>query len=76
MNRRAPATRRSLPSSPFTAQREQAARDQQKFAVDDRVTHDRHGLGTVVDVEDDSCVVAFGGERRRIALSGGKLHKL
>jgi hypothetical protein len=76
MNRRAPVQRRSLPSSPFTAQREAAALAQQQFAVDDRVTHDRHGLGTVVDVEEGSCVVDFGAERRRITLAGGKLHKL
>jgi len=48
-----------------------------KFEVDDRLTHDRHGLGRVVLLESDSVVhVAFGSEVRRIALPNPKVTRL
>ncbi|MDP9831214.1 hypothetical protein J2S57_006963 [Kineosporia succinea] len=47
-----PAARRVLPSSPFAASSRipAAAED---LEDGDRVTHDRHGLGTVLRVIDD-----------------------
>lgn len=48
------------------------------FAIDDRVTHDRYGLGTVVKVEGEVALQAdFGhGIVRRITLPSTKLSKL
>ena len=49
----------------------------QSFTVDERVTHDKHGLGTVVTADEEGCVIVnFGSETRRISLSSAKLHKL
>jgi hypothetical protein len=67
-------TRRYLPSSPFKAPTPEPV---ENFAVDDRVTHDRYGLGTVVGVEDDVAVlVDFGPHRQRIVRPYAKLSKL
>jgi hypothetical protein len=76
MPRRTAGPRRPIPGSPFNAQREAAAMVVPDFQVDDRVTHDRYGLGTVVGLEPEACIVTFGSEVRRISLTGGKLHKL
>jgi hypothetical protein len=49
------------------------------FTVGQRVTHDRHGLGTVVGVEDGdiAVLVDFGGDGvQRITLPNGKISKL
>jgi hypothetical protein len=49
------------------------------FTVGQRVTHDRHGLGTVVGVEDNdiAVLVDFGGDGvQRISLPNGKISKL
>ncbi|MFW6203763.1 MAG: hypothetical protein ACOC96_02240 [Actinomycetota bacterium] len=49
----------------------------EKFDVDDRITHDRHGVGRVIRVESDSVVhVAFGHEVRRITLPNPKVTRL
>ncbi|MFJ7906989.1 hypothetical protein [Kitasatospora sp. NPDC096204] len=61
------ATRRPLPNSPFKAP-PQAPR--KHFAVGDRVTHDRYGLGRVVGVEGDgdtAVLVDFGSQQVRIS---------
>ncbi|GAB2699344.1 CarD family transcriptional regulator [Thalassiella azotivora] len=76
MNRRTPAPRRELAASPFAAQRRAAAASAQRFEVDDRVTHDRHGMGRVVSVDEECCVVAFRSDTRRIVLPTSRLHKL
>ncbi len=66
--------RRPLPASPFQASTQQPV---EKFNIDDRITHDRHGLGRVVLLESDSVVhVAFGSEVRRIALPNPKVTRL
>lgn len=67
--------RRHLPTSPFKAP---AAVPVETFAVQDRVSHDKHGLGTVVGVEGDVAVlVDFGTQqRRRITAPYPKLVKL
>ncbi|MQA82661.1 MAG: hypothetical protein GEV10_30075 [Streptosporangiales bacterium] len=77
MNTRFAATRRVLPGSPFNV----APADLgpvEHFAIDDRVTHDRYGLGTVVKVEGEVALQAdFGhGIVRRITLPSTKLSKL
>lgn len=68
------SSRRVLPSSPFRP----AASTQpvERFEVDDRVTHDRHGLGTVVGANGSEVTVDFGSAVRRIALPSSKLTKL
>lgn len=66
--------RRPLPTSPF---REPVAPVVEKFSIDDRITHDRHGLGRVVRLESDTVLhVAFGSEIRRIALPNPKVTRL
>ncbi len=45
--------------------------------VDDRVTHERHGMGRVKDFSVSGCVdVDFRDVVRRISLTSSKLHKL
>jgi hypothetical protein len=68
------ATRRPLPSSPFSVR---VAQPVEQFSVGDRVTHDKHGLGSVVGVEEDTGVlVAFGTRREWITAPFAKLSKL
>lgn len=58
------APRRHLPTSPFAAPVTPAV---EEFAVGDRVSHDRFGLGRVVGAEDGAAVlVDFGPHRARI----------
>ena len=67
-------TRRHLPSSPFNAP---VARPVEQYAVHDRVTHDRYGLGSVVGIEAETAVlVDFGVQRVRITTPYTKLSKL
>ncbi|MEV3990952.1 hypothetical protein AB0J57_18780 [Streptomyces sp. NPDC049837] len=61
-NRSAP--RRHLATSPFKAP---VAAPIKHFAVGDRVSHDRHGLGTVIAVEGQiATLVDFGSQQTRI----------
>ncbi|ROQ99088.1 hypothetical protein EDE04_5638 [Streptomyces sp. 2132.2] len=56
--------RRHLPSSPFKAPVEPPLR---QFSVGDRVSHDEHGLGRVVGIEEGIAVlVDFGSVQKRI----------
>ena len=76
MSPRPAAPRRVLPGSPFKAP---VAAIPEHFTVGQRVTHDRHGLGTVVGVEDGDAAVLvdFGGDGvQRITLPNGKISKL
>ena len=67
-------TRRHLPSSPFNVP---VARQIEQYAVNDRVTHDRYGLGSVVGIEEEIAVlVDFGVQRVRITSPYTKLSKL
>lgn len=77
MNTRFAATRRVLPGSPFNVPPTDLGTADQ-YAIDDRVSHDRFGLGKVVNVEGQNAVHAdFGyGIVRRIALPETKLTKL
>ncbi|WP_084700709.1 hypothetical protein [Streptacidiphilus anmyonensis] len=71
---RSEGPRRTLPTSPFT--RPTAAAPEQ-FAAGDRVSHDKHGLGRVVAVEDDlSVIVDFGSSHRRIFVPCSVMTKL
>ncbi len=68
-------SRRPLPSSPFN--RPVDVKPIEHFAVDDRVSHDRFGLGTVIGVEPDvAALVDFGSVRARIVTPYEKLTKL
>ena len=74
MSPRPAAPRRVLPRSPFAAP---AAAVPQEFAVDDRVCHDRHGLGRVVRVDSDAVIVDFGGgDLRRVLSTSTRITKL
>jgi hypothetical protein len=69
------ATRRYLPTSPFGPP--PAAAPAEQFAVQDQVTHDKYGLGRVIDIEADATlVVDFGSCRARIMTPYAKLTKL
>ncbi|MFE7564868.1 hypothetical protein [Kitasatospora sp. NPDC057500] len=70
------AVRRPLPTSPFQA-RPEAPR--KHFALGDRVTHDRYGLGRVVGVEetgDAAVLVDFGSHRERVVQPYDAMYKL
>jgi hypothetical protein len=61
------ASRRFLPGSPFNVLPVDPPVEQ--FAVRDRVTHDKYGLGWVVLVEDDDAVIVVFGSRKVRVLS-------
>ena len=46
------------------------------FAVDDRVSHDSHGLGRVITIETGAVTVDFGSQPLRIVTPYSKLHHL
>jgi len=73
MKPRSAASRRHLASSPFQAEPEQVIED---FALDDRVSHDKYGLGRVVGVEDAAVTVDFGSQTVRIVSPFAKMTKL
>jgi hypothetical protein len=67
-------SRRHLASSPFKPPVPEVV---ETFLVDERVTHDKYGLGRVVAVEGDQAVVVdFGTSRTRLMRPFAKLHKL
>jgi hypothetical protein len=67
-------TRRHLPTSPFKAA---VAPPVEQFALQDKVSHDRYGLGVVTNVEDGIAVVVdFGSQTERIPAPYAKLVKL
>ena len=67
-------SRRHLASSPFQPPAPEVV---ETFEVDERVTHDKYGLGRVVAVETDQAVVVdFGTSRTRLPRPFAKLHKL
>ena len=72
-NRR--ATRRYVAGSPFNDLT--PLPPVETYAIQDRVTHDRYGLGTVLGVEGEAAVlVDFGPQQVRIAVPCSKLIKL
>jgi hypothetical protein len=63
-----------LPTSPFKAPVVPAAK---QFAAGDQVTHDVHGLGRVISVEDGvAALVDFGSARMRILSPYARMTKL
>jgi hypothetical protein len=76
MSNRPAATRRVLPGSPFKAP---VVRVPEHFTIGERVTHDRHGMGKVIGVEDGdiAVLVNFGvAGIQRITLPNNKISKL
>ncbi|MDX2562598.1 hypothetical protein PV371_23490 [Streptomyces sp. TX20-6-3] len=68
------APKRFLPTSPFKAP---VALPPKQFAVGDQVTHDVHGLGRVVGIENGIAVVVdFGSAQERILSPYTKMSKL
>ncbi len=75
MSPRPAASRRYLPSSPFSAPVD--TRPVIVYEIGERVTHDRHGLGRVLSVEETSAVVVeFKSGARRVILPSAQLTKL
>ena len=69
------APRRQLAGSPFN--RPFVAPPVERYEVDDLVTHDKYGLGTVTAVEEGIAVlINFGSHERRLTTPCPKLTKL
>ncbi len=64
-----------MPASPAAARatRRPASATASRFAVGQRVTHDRHGLGRVVDVRAGNVTIDFGASGRRTVRPDNKL---
>lgn len=76
MTTRRTTTRRVLAGSPFNKPDAPAA-PVETYEVDDRVCHDRHGLGRVVAVEAGNIVlVDFNSTMQRVAADSPKFSKL
>jgi hypothetical protein len=73
MRPRTPSNKPHLPNSPFRAAPAVVPHD---FAQGDRVTHDRHGLGSVVRITGDRMEVKFGSSVVSVALNSTKIHPL
>lgn len=73
-----PVKRRIIPGSPFNVPDLAHAEQPERYSLQDRVTHDKHGLGTVIGINGDTEVtVDFGSNiARRFALPNAKLTKL
>ncbi|HEU5416063.1 MAG TPA: hypothetical protein VFV41_00125 [Streptosporangiaceae bacterium] len=67
--------RRPLPGSPFNAP-VATLPPPEVYVVDDMVTHDKYGLGTVTAVEECAVQVNFGSHERRLSTPCSKLTKL
>jgi hypothetical protein len=76
--RRADPVKRYLPGSPFNAPDTQEPEEPvESYEPRDLVSHDKYGLGSVLDVEGQVAVlVDFGTHRRRITLPCARLVKL
>lgn len=73
MRPRQPSSRPRPANSPFHAEK---APERPDFAVDDRVTHDRHGLGRIVRLDGDRVDVRFGSQTVSVAVTSPRLHPL
>jgi hypothetical protein len=72
---RAGPTRRYLPGSPFNVPVVEVPVE--TYELQDLVTHDKYGLGSVIGLEDETAVlVDFGTQRIRVLLPCTKLFKL
>jgi hypothetical protein len=72
MTPRSGPRQRHLASSPFAPRPEPVI---EQFDVGDRVSHDSHGMGRVVNVESGAVTVDFGDEKVRIVSPYSKLEK-
>lgn len=72
-SRRPGSQRRHLATSPFAQQREPEV---ECFELDDRVSHQAHGLGRVVGKESAAVTVNFGTRTVRIPSPFHKLERL
>ncbi len=69
-------SRRYLPGSPFNVPEAPAA-PVARYLPQDRVTHDKYGLGTILSVEEGIAVtVDFGTHTRRVSTPCAKMIKL
>ena len=69
------ANRRFLPDSPFNSRHVDPPVEQ--FDVQDQVSHDKYGLGTVTGVEDGiALIIDFGSHLQRVLTPSAKLFKL
>ena len=69
--------RRHLAGSPFNRAEPAPPSEPEQYSVNDKVTHDRYGLGTIVGVEDGfGVVVDFGSHKQRLRTPCSKLVKL
>jgi hypothetical protein len=76
MNHYRAVPRRPLPGSPFNRP-EAAATEPEHYAVSDKVTHDKYGLGTVIGVEEGiSVLIDFGSHKQLLRTPCAKLTKL
>lgn len=66
--------RRPLPGSPFNTP--PVVRPVKTFALSDQVTHDRYGLGRVIEVDEAAVLVDFGDRTERICEPYPKLTRL
>jgi hypothetical protein len=66
--------RRPLPGSPFNVPT--VARPAKVFELDDQVTHDRYGLGRVIEVDENAVLVDFRTHQERISEPYPKLTRL
>ena len=70
--------RRPLPGSPFNAtQTVVPPSEAERYSVNDKVTHDKYGLGTIIGVEEGvGVLVDFGSHKQRLRTPCAKLSKL
>lgn len=70
--------RRPVPGSPFkAAETAVPPSETERYSVNDKVTHDKYGLGTIISVEEGvSVVVDFGSHKQRLSTPCSKLVKL
>ena len=67
--------RRHLATSPFSAPEPEPPAE--RFAIGEKVTHDKYGLGTVTGVEEGTAlIIDFGSHVQRILTPSAKLSKL
>jgi hypothetical protein len=67
-------SRRPLPGSPFNTPT--VVRPAKAFSLDDQVTHDRFGLGRVIEVAESAVLVDFRTHTERIAEPYNKLTRI
>ena len=77
MNHYRAVPRRPLPGSPFNRAGGCPRTEPEHYAVSDKVTHDKYGLGTVIGVEEGiSVLIDFGSHKQRLRTPCTKLTKL